>query len=143
MTIPGAITAEQLSPSSEASQSAALDEVVALRAATRAVVRDEGRPLRDRLVALVDLAGIARRAQLPGWAEAVVAKESAEFLELTPPQASLSPDPVEIVCRQLLNKGLIRCPSCARPLPSETELERWRDLRSLAIEEHQRQEAAV
>ena len=120
-----------------------IEEVQRYRRAARRIVRDRDTAKRDRLLALVRLAEKARaEGALPEWCQRAIWEEAAEFVEGRSRPAPLSPDPVERACRILLRKGLVRCPTCQRPLPDETTLDRWRAERLAALyEAHIREQA--
>ena len=119
----------------------ALEEVVALRAATRAIVETPGLTGRQKLLAILELRDRADRADLLEWARQVIWTEARAFLGKPPDPPPRGPgDPVERACRSLVAKGLIRCPSCARPLPTKIEFARWDRLRRRMVEEAERRE---
>lgn len=136
MTPPGTIGEEALPPE--------IEEVQGYRRAARRIVRDRHRATRDRLIALVKLAEKARaESALPDWCQRAIWEESAEFLEGRSRPVPLAADPVERACRLLLSKGLLRCPTCERPLPDEATLDRWRSQQLAALYEAHVREQAV
>ena len=125
---------------SEESLPPELSEIDSYRLAARTIVRDEKRARADRLIALVKLVERARRESgLPEWCQRAIWEESAEFIEGRGRPKPLSTEPVEAAVRRLLNRGLIRCPTCRLPLPDERTLDRWRRRRlaeALALSDH-------
>jgi hypothetical protein len=120
-----------------------LAQIREFRRAARLIVRAEHGTIRQKLVALVNLAERARRSAAGDLALEAVAVESLGFVRGQPREVPPTSDPVEAACRRLLSQGLIRCPTCRRSLPDERELDRWQRLRLEAIEEARRFEEAV
>jgi hypothetical protein len=66
------------------------------------------------------------------WVRLVIWEEGQGLLSGRPgprDEPVLRGDAVEQALRRLLARGLISCPTCHRPVPSEDTLDRWRDTR--------------
>lgn len=136
MTPPGTFSERDLPPE--------VEEVQTYRRAARSVVRDKWKGKRDRLVALIKLVEKARaESALPDWCQRAIWEEAAAFIEGRRNPIPLTPDPVERACRVLLAKQLVRCPTCQRPLPDESTLDRWRSERLALLREAYVREQAV
>jgi hypothetical protein len=110
---------------------AILERLARYRAAAR-MAAETDRPLRLRLLALLDLMDAARAEAdetLRGWAEAGVWEEARPLFGAQGDEPSIPTDPVEVAARQLRAQGYAACPTCARPLHGELDFARWRAIR--------------
>lgn len=102
------------------------------RAARRAATA--GAPLRQRLLALMDLAAAARREDDPmlrRWAERVIYEEARPLLE--DPEDGGPGDAWERAQRRLRADGHVLCPTCHSPLASDLTLERFQRRREAMV----------
>lgn len=128
----------------------ASDEVLArvrrYREAARVAVRTLGADDRDRCLALIEIADMARGEEDPtirAWGERAIWEESRVFLGMDDREAALPPASFESRVRKLRTDGYVRCPTCSHELPTDDELERWARMRRDAAELRDRREAAL
>jgi hypothetical protein len=126
--------------------SAALELVGEYRRAARIAVDAVDRPLRVRLLALMDLTDAARREPDP-WvrshAEICVWEEARPLVGAGDQEPAIPGDPVEVAARQLRAKGYAACPECARPLHGELDFQRWASIRKVSRDREQARRRAI
>jgi hypothetical protein len=95
-------------------------------AARRAVHADAS--FKDRCLALLEIADMARDESDPVvklWSERVIWQEAAGLLGMADDEPEVPPRSYEGRARELRRTGLVACPKCLHPLPTDEELDLW------------------
>jgi hypothetical protein len=122
-----------------------LARVRRFREAARLAVRADA-PVRDRCLALLDIADMARDEPDPTirtWAERAIWEESKAFLGMDDAEPALPNPSFEQKVRALRREGFARCDRCGHDLPTDEELERWSQMRRHYAETLEAREQAL
>ena len=123
---------------------AGMERVGTYRAAFRQILRHEGLDTPERIRALVNLAGHARRER---FADVIVRSMLAELewsIDADDVQAQRTiGDEMERAARKLRSEGLQNCPTCRTFLSTEVDWDHWRSLREQAIAQAEAREGAA
>jgi L-alanine-DL-glutamate epimerase-like enolase superfamily enzyme len=123
-----------------------LNRVREYRKAARIAVQADHAELRERYLALIDLAEAARAEPSPlvrTWSERAIWQEAKVFLGIDDGEPEVPPENYERRARALRAEGYERCPRCLSVLATERDLERWAAMRRTYIEELRVREQAV
>jgi len=122
------------------------ERVGAYRRAAQMVVRAHDEELRNRFLALVDLARAARAEPDPlvrAWSGRAVWEVSKAFLGEEYEEHAFPPASFEAVQRSLRTRGYAACPTCGSTIASDRDLDRWRRMREALVAELRRREGAA
>lgn len=102
--------------------------------------------LRDRCLALLEIADMARREPDPTirtWAERAIWEESKAFLGMDDETLAIPPMSYEAAQRQMRAHGYVECPACRSRLATDVDLDRWSRMRRAEAERLDARKRAV
>lgn len=100
----------------------ALAELRRWETSARLVADDPALSLKQKCLALIEMAFRARRSDMAKFLETAIWRGARHLFEEEP---RLPTDTVDAI-RRLLRRGHDTCPACRRPLPDHDELDYWR-----------------